>query len=102
MALILILDFGFRKRISIPGLRKFGIVEAIAAFVAVLARALLVGEQGWLCCAAVQAFVEAGFVAEAHVGEAHKTGWAVIFGSAECVWRDGRERAAAFQTIFDF
>jgi hypothetical protein len=46
--------------------------------------------------------IEAGLVAEADVGQTHAAGWAVIFGTAEGVWRDGREGRAAVEAIFDF
>ena len=77
-------------------------MKAVAAFMAVWVRALVVGEKGWLSCAAVETFIEAGLVTEADVGEAHEAVWAVVFGSAECAWRNGREGRAAVQTIFDF
>jgi hypothetical protein len=44
--------------------------------------------------------IEAGLVAKADVRQAHSAVLAVVFGTTECVWRDGWQRSAAFQTVF--
>jgi hypothetical protein len=75
------LDFG--NRISVLGFWKFGVMETFAAFVAVWTRAFAAGQKGWLGCAAIEAFIEAGLVAEADVGETHAAGWAVVVGATE-------------------
>jgi len=81
-------------------LRRFWVVEAFAAFVAVWAWAITTGQDGWLSCAAVEAVIEAGLRAEADVGQAHAAGWAVIVGTTTGVWWDWGKIGAAFQAVF--
>jgi hypothetical protein len=75
--------------------RRFGIVEAFTAFVARGTGAFAAGEKGWLGCAAIEAVIGAGLVAEADVGKTDAAGGAMIFGTTERVRWDGWESSAA-------
>ena len=70
-------------------------MEAFAAFVAVGTRAFATRQKVRLGCAAIEAMVEAGLVAETDIRETRATGWAVVFGTAEGVWRDRWKGRAA-------
>jgi len=75
-------------------------VETFTAFVARGTGAFAAGEKGWLGCAAIEAVIEAGFVAEAGIWQAHAAGWAVVIGSTTSLWRDRWQSDAAFQAMF--
>jgi len=76
-------------------------VETFAAFVAVGTRALAAGQEVWLGCAAVKAAIEAGLVTEADVGKTHAAGRTMVFGTTEGVRRNGWERSAAVEAVFE-
>jgi hypothetical protein len=75
-------------------------VESNAAFVAGQARTISARQKMWLSCVAVEAFIEAGLVAEADVGQTHAAGWAVVVRPTASLWRNGRESGAALQAVF--
>jgi hypothetical protein len=61
-------------------------MKALAAFVAVRARAFTAGQEVRLGCAAREALIKARLVAEANVRKAYAAGLAVIFGATKGFW----------------
>jgi hypothetical protein len=75
-------------------------VETFAAFVTVGPRAFAAGQELGLSCAAVEAVIEAGLIAEADVGQAHTAVLAVVFGTTEGARSHRREGRAAIEAMF--
>jgi hypothetical protein len=80
--------------------REFGVVEKLAALVAVGTWALTVWQQVGLSSVAESAAIEAGLVAEADVRQTHAAVLAVVLRATACALRNGWQSSAAFQTVF--